>query len=69
MTPTEHSRFTTLHAQSQLVPAYKPAHVLAALAVRGSRDEPKEKGTGKGIGGLGGFVDWAGEELAEYRVE
>lgn len=46
-----------------------PAHVLAALAVRGTLDEPKMKDGGEGIGGKGEFVSFDDEVMREFWSE
>ncbi|KAM0787933.1 hypothetical protein ACM66B_006138 [Microbotryomycetes sp. NB124-2] len=54
MTEKDHSRFTGLHAEGKLVPPEKPGAVLAALAVKASKDLS------------GQFVSWDSDEMQEY---
>ncbi|EPQ28096.1 uncharacterized protein PFL1_04423 [Pseudozyma flocculosa PF-1] len=69
MVPAEYERFVNMHKEGKLLPPHLPAHSLAALAVKGSRSHPKEKGSDKGIGELGGFVNWDAEELAGFKLD
>lgn len=64
MKSEEHQKFLTLHKEGKLLPAEKPAGVLAALAVRGSRTEPKknEEPIGTGV-----FVSWDDPELEPFQ--
>ncbi len=55
-------RFLDMHKNGELLKAEQPGHVLAALAVSGTRDEPKNA-EGEGLGGLGAFFNWNGEEV------
>ncbi|CAE6365497.1 unnamed protein product [Rhizoctonia solani] len=55
MKPEEHSRFTTLHAESQLVKPEDTGHVIAGLSV-GAKPELS-----------GNFVDWLSDEVKEFR--
>lgn len=57
----EHSKFTQLHSTGKLLPAEQPGHVLAALAVMGTRSKPANWGS------QGAFVKWDAEELKEFR--
>ncbi|KAK4052125.1 hypothetical protein OIV83_002419 [Microbotryomycetes sp. JL201] len=54
MTEKDHSRFTGLHAEGKLVPPEEPGAVLAALAVRASKDLS------------GQFVSWDSAEMQQY---
>ncbi|WFD20945.1 hypothetical protein MCAP1_003200 [Malassezia caprae] len=51
------AKFLALYKEGKLLPARKPAHVLAALAVRGSRTSP-QLDTGSCPGADGTFVSW-----------
>ncbi|WFD44191.1 hypothetical protein MPSI1_002857 [Malassezia psittaci] len=64
MKTDEHKRFLQMHKEGKLLPAEKPAGVLAALAVRGSRTEPKKNGQplGEGV-----FVSWDDPALDDYH--
>lgn len=62
MTDADHQRFVDMHSQGQLLPPEKPAHVLAALAIRGTRDEPA------GLGRSGAFLKWEADELKDFQL-
>ncbi|CAE6467528.1 unnamed protein product [Rhizoctonia solani] len=55
MKPDEHSRFISLHADSQLVKPEDTGHVIAGLSV-GAKAELS-----------GSFVDWESDEVKEFR--
>ncbi|KAL5636458.1 hypothetical protein ACGC1H_000426 [Rhizoctonia solani] len=55
MNPEEHSKFTTMHAESQLVKPEDTGHVIAGLSV-GAKSELS-----------GAFVDWQSDEVKEFR--
>ncbi|CAO1623113.1 unnamed protein product [Sympodiomycopsis kandeliae] len=59
-------KFKDLHSQGKLVQPEDPAHVLAALAVRGQLENPKTN-DGKGAGREGAFLSWEEEVLKEFR--
>lgn len=59
-------KFQDLHEQGKLVKPEDPAHVLAALAVRGALDQPKTA-EGKGAGREGAFLSWDEEVLRKFR--
>lgn len=65
MNQTEHAKFLDLHKEGKLLPADKPASVLAALALRGSRTEPKKDGEPLGNGA---FVSWDDPALDAYHA-
>lgn len=64
MKDEEHKKFLNLHKEGKLLPAEKPASVLAALAARGSRSEPKKDGESIGAGV---FVSWDDPSLDAFR--
>ena len=55
MTPTDHTRFVSLHTDAKLLAPELPAHVIAALAI----GAPKELS--------GTYVSWDAEELKGFR--
>ncbi|EUC66274.1 short-chain dehydrogenase/reductase, putative [Rhizoctonia solani AG-3 Rhs1AP] len=55
MKPEEHSKFTALHAESQLVKPEDTGHVIAGLSV-GAKSELS-----------GTFIDWQSDEVKEFR--
>lgn len=59
-------KFIGLHRDGKLVKVEDPSHVLAALAVRGSLDEPKTK-EGGAAGREGAFLSWDEDVLAPFR--
>lgn len=65
MNQKEHAKFLDLHKEGKLLPADKPASVLAALALRGSRTEPKKDGEPLGNGT---FVSWDDPALDAYHA-
>ncbi|KAF6766984.1 Short-chain dehydrogenase/reductase SDR [Kalmanozyma brasiliensis GHG001] len=68
MKPQEVERFVTLHKEGKLLRPEQPAFSIAALATKGTRDEPKGK-DGKGLGGQGAFVTWNEDVLEGYKNE
>ena len=56
--------FEKLYKEHKLLPAEKPAAVLAALVMRGSRSEPAKHGKPLGAGA---FVSWDDPALKEYH--
>lgn len=56
--------FEKLYQEHKLLPAEKPAAVLAALVMRGSRSEPAKHGKPLGAGA---FVSWDDPALKEYH--
>lgn len=67
MGETGHARFIKLHRDGALLPPEQPANVLATLAIRGTREEPKTP-EGEGAGAKGAYIDWASKELAAFRL-
>lgn len=65
MKSDEHNKFLTMHKEGKLLPVGKPAHVLAALAIKGTRTEPKNK-DGEPYG-TGIFVSWDDPSLEKFR--
>jgi len=65
MDPEAKNKFVTMHREGKLLPAHKPAFVLAALAVNGTREQPVANG--KAIGAAGEFVSWDSSELAAFQ--
>jgi len=61
------AKFLTLHKEGKLLPARKPAHVLAALAVLGSRTSP-QLDTGSCPGADGTFVSWDDAAFATLQA-
>lgn len=57
MTAKDLARFTGLHEAGELLPPSKPGNVLAALALKASKDL------------TGTFVSWDAEELSAYTLE
>ncbi|KDN37988.1 NAD(P)-binding protein [Tilletiaria anomala UBC 951] len=57
-----HQRFIKLHEEGQLLKPEQPGHVLAALALLGTRESPAD-GKQAGLGAQGAFVNWNAEEL------
>lgn len=55
MTEKDHARFTGMHAEGKLVKPEEAGAVLAALALRGSKELS------------GSFVSWDAEEMKSYR--
>ena len=68
MKEAEIERFLTLHKEGKLLKPEQPAFSIAALATKGSRDEPKDK-DGKGLGSQGAFVTWNEDVLKGYKNE
>ncbi len=68
MKEEEMERFMTLHKEGKLLRPEQPAFTIAALATKGSRDEPRGK-DGKGLGGVGAFVTWNEDVLEGYKNE
>ena len=61
-------KFKDLHEQGNLVKPEDPSHVLAALAVRGTLNDPKTS-EGKEAGREGAFLSWDEECLKKFRRE
>ncbi|KAJ9475278.1 putative oxidoreductase [Pseudozyma hubeiensis] len=68
MKKDERERFLTLHKEGKLLRPEQPAASIAALAVKGTRSEPKGK-DGEGLGKQGAFVTWNEDVLAGYKDE
>ncbi|PWN51365.1 NAD(P)-binding protein [Violaceomyces palustris] len=66
MSPSEFERFIKLHEEGKLLKPELPGSVIANLAIRGSRKDPVGS-DGKGIGEVGGFVNWDAAELKGFR--
>lgn len=66
MKKEETQRFLDMHKEGKLLKPEQPGWTIAALATRGSRDEPKGQ-DGKGIGSVGGFVTWNEEVLKRFK--
>jgi hypothetical protein len=66
MTKADYDKFMKMHTDGQLLPAEKPGHVMAALAVNGTRSYPKES-DGKGAGSKGSFLNWNDEVFADCQ--
>lgn len=67
MPPEAQAKFVKLHKEGKLLPARKPAHVLAALAVLGSRTSP-QLDTGLCPGAEGTFVSWDDAAFASLQA-
>ncbi|PKI86026.1 hypothetical protein MVES1_000092 [Malassezia vespertilionis] len=65
--PEMRAKFVEMHKNGKLLPPEKPAHVLAALALGGTRNEPKNA-QGVEIGATGTFCSWDDEALAQYQL-
>ncbi|CDU22178.1 uncharacterized protein SPSC_00808 [Sporisorium scitamineum] len=68
MKEAELERFWTLHKEGKLLKPEQPAFTIAALAAKGSREEPRGK-DGKGLGEQGAFVTWNDEVLVGFKSE
>ncbi|TKY90250.1 hypothetical protein EX895_000248 [Sporisorium graminicola] len=68
MKEQELERFLSLHKEGKLLRPEQPAFTIAALAAKGSRQEPKGK-DGKGLGEQGAFVTWNDEVLVGFKSE
>lgn len=66
MTKADYDKFTKMFNDGELLPAEKPGHVMAALAVNGTRIYPAES-DGKGAGSKGSFINWNDEVFAEFQ--
>lgn len=66
MKEEEIERFLTMHKEGKLLKAEQPGWTIAALATRGSREEPRGK-DGKGLGEVGAFVTWDEDVLEGYK--
>lgn len=60
-------KFVGLHRDGKLVPPEKPAEVLAALAMRGTRTEPV-LADGTAAGASGAFLSWDDAVLTAWRT-
>lgn len=67
MLSTEMERFLTTHNEGKLLRPEQPAHTIAALAVKGTRTEPKTS-DGKGVGEVGGFINWDAPEMDGFKL-
>ncbi|CEH18744.1 Predicted dehydrogenase [Ceraceosorus bombacis] len=67
MDAASYDKFSGMHRDGTLLPPEQPGHVLAALAIRGTRDDPKGA-DGQGAGAKGGYIDWSSEELKSFRL-
>lgn len=79
MRADEYARFETMHQQGKLLKPEQPAHVLAALALRGTRRYPRQPGKAAegnsegqetiiGAGAVGSFLNWDAEELQDLQL-
>ena len=66
MSAHEKDKFVALHRDGKLLAPEQPAHVLAALAVNGSRESPLMP-DGTPMGAAGGFLSWDVPQLADFR--
>ncbi|CAO1622479.1 unnamed protein product [Parajaminaea phylloscopi] len=62
-------KFRGLRDDGKLLQAEDPAHVVAALATRGTLEEPKNSDGSAGAGGKGDFISWDEPQLAAFRRE
>lgn len=67
MPKEQQAKFMDMHKNGQLLPADKPAHVLSALAVLGTRETPRDD-NGAPIGANGAFVSWDERCLAAFQL-
>jgi len=67
MPPEQRAKFVSLYEDNKLLPAEKPGHVLAALAVNGSRSDPVLP-NGKAMGAQGEFASWDDPFLDQYQL-
>lgn len=68
MPPEQHAKFVRMFEEGKLVPAEKPALVMAALATKGSRSVPT-LADGSAPGASGAFLSWdeaALQQLAQH---
>lgn len=66
--PTEQqAKFLSMHKNGELLSPEKPAHVLAALAVQGTRKEPVGE-DGTPLGATGTFCSWDDASLSAYQL-
>ncbi|WFD36730.1 hypothetical protein MCUN1_003617 [Malassezia cuniculi] len=66
MSAEEKEKFLSLHREGKLLAPRLPAHVIAALAMNGTRESPVMP-DGTGMGATGGFLYWDVEQLADFR--
>ncbi|PWY96987.1 NAD(P)-binding protein [Testicularia cyperi] len=64
MKESEVQRFLTMHKEGKLLQPHQPGFSIAALALKGTRDSPKDK-DGNGLGSQGAFFNWDAPELAD----
>lgn len=69
MSPADYDRFLKMHADGKLLKPEQPGHVLAALAVKGTRAYPTDAdGSGAGAGEKGAFVNWNDTVMADFQL-
>jgi NAD(P)-dependent dehydrogenase (short-subunit alcohol dehydrogenase family) len=68
MDPKEYVRFEEMHRDGKLLPPNKPGHVLAALAIRGTRSHPTLPNEKEGAGAKGAYINWEAEELQDFQL-
>lgn len=66
MDPDAHQKFVSMYKNGELLPSRKPGFVLAALAVNGTRENPKME-DGEGAGSIGAYLSWDSPALAAFR--
>jgi hypothetical protein len=64
--PEVYQRFVKMHQAGELLRPEQPGHLLAALAVSGTRQEPKAA-DGKGLGEQGAFFNWNADEVKDSK--
>lgn len=67
MTLADYDKFHKMHADGTLLQPNQPGHVIASLAVNGTRLNPKNNDN-KGAGETGSFINWNDEVLADYQL-
>jgi NAD(P)-dependent dehydrogenase (short-subunit alcohol dehydrogenase family) len=70
MKEQELQRFEQMHKDGKLLKPEQPAHVLAALAVRGTLQHPRQPGSDsdEGAGTVGSFINWDAAELKDFQL-
>lgn len=66
MSAENYKKFTKMHTDGELLAPEQPGHVMAALAINGTRSHPKES-DGKGAGSKGSFLNWNDDVFSDFQ--
>lgn len=68
MSPADYQKFFNLHKDGELLKPEQPGHVIAALAVNGTRSHPTDAEGEKGAGEQGSFLNWNDKVMDAFQL-